>query len=107
MSRSIFQKVYDFFKNAKTPKWIVEVLDYLLENVITPSLVMLGKEGIGYIQTLVLEASKHTDWTNRQKKDYVFNGFRENMNLPELKDRLLWLWIEQMVNKLKDQKIIK
>lgn len=103
--KSIFQRIADFL-NRKSPKWFVDLTDYLLQVVILPTLEALGKEAIDLLMKLIVDAAGK-DWTDGQKRKWVFDEFKSRYNVQDIKDRTIMFWIEALVNKLKEQKIIK
>ena len=103
---SIFQKVYDWIDNLGVPAWLQAIFEYLCENIIYPALKELGKDNVDILQRLVVSASKMSELTNQEKAVWVLNEFKRTMDV-DVKDRIINLAIELMVNKLKAQGIIK
>jgi len=102
---SIFQKAYDFIKGIKTPKWLVEVLRYIQDNVLIPSLQKMGELAWAELQRVVIKASK-MDVSNQKKFDYVYAEIKKNASFKNVKDSFLNLSIEIVVNDLKSKGII-
>lgn len=107
MKKSIFQIIYDFIKELNFPPWIHEFLKYIYEHVILPSLKQLGQECIRDLQRYIIEASHHEDWSGEQKFEFVKNSFIATWGEDKVKDRILNLTIELVVNQLKEQGIIQ
>lgn len=102
-----FQQCYDFFKNIKTPLWL-KVLLAQLQALLIEILKQAGQAYIQYLQAKILEAAQHSDWSNEQKFDYVFDaakaGFIEFAIT--LKDSEIRCIIEFLVNQLKKSGVI-
>jgi hypothetical protein len=104
MSWGIF-RVYDWIKSLKTPKWLVDIFDRLVKDVIYPALKELGEDAKNLLAHLIIEASKK-DWSNQDKFNYVRDEFLERWNGNTIKDHMLNIGIEVLVGLLKSQGII-
>jgi hypothetical protein len=105
---TIFQRCYDAIKNWKTPQWL-KLLLAQLQALMIQILVQAGQAYIQFLQSKILEAASHNDWSNEEKFDYVFNaakgGFVEFSIT--LKDAELNCIIEFLVAQLKKSGVIK
>lgn len=105
MKITIFQKLYNLFRDMKTPDWYLRFTDYVFNNIIKEALTILGEQLLEEIKRLCVQASQK-DWTNRQKANWVFDQFRASITLPALTDSMLNLIIEMCVSELKKKGII-
>jgi len=103
----IFQVPYDWFKNWTAPLWLKNLLQ-VLNDMMYEILKEVGQSYINYLQTEIIVAAQHNDWTNKQKLDYVFgkakNGFVEFG--VQLKDAEINALIEFIVLQLKKTGVI-
>ena len=86
----------------KTPQWLKDLMKQL-QDLIVSILMQVGKAYIQYLETAIIEAAEHPDWSNDQKFQYVFDkakaGFVEFAIT--LKDSEINALIEQLVLLLK------
>ena len=97
---TMFQKLYDWIKSIKTPKWLVELLQFVQDNILIPTLKSIGETAIHDLRNLILEASKK-DMTGRQKIEWVKNGWLEICNFENISDHAINLVIEHIVSEIK------
>lgn len=107
MAKSIFQEVYDWIGSLKTPRWLKDLLQQIQDLMII-ILKQVTQAYIQYLQSKIIEASQHSEWSNKQKFGYVFEqaklGFTEFAIT--LKDSEINVLIEFLVNKLKKNGVI-
>ena len=100
-------KIYDWFKNWQTPNWLRALLREL-NDLMFAILKSVSQSYIQYLQTKIIEASQHKDWSNDQKFNFVFleakKGFVDFAIT--LKDSEINMLIEQLVNLLKKYGVI-
>jgi hypothetical protein len=99
---NIIQKAYNWFNNLKTPKWL-KILLQEVQDVLLRVLIQVGKDYVQLIQEKIIAVSKE-DWSNERKFKEVFEYGK--WMIPTMKDSILRLLIEVIVNKLKGQEAI-
>jgi hypothetical protein len=94
---NVFQRIYDWLRALKTPKWIDEMFEYMLNNIIFPALSQLKEEALTDLQQYIIEASKLdvASWPDR------FNYVKEKFTFKwaaklSLSDKDI-IWIIQLV----------
>ena len=102
---SIFNWLANFIKGLKTPKWLADMLQYLTEKVLYPTLEALGEEVKNLLTSLIITAS-HKDWPGDKMFKWVVSEFKERWGGEEIKDRLLNLGVELILAILRKQGII-
>ena len=98
----IFQPIYNWIKNIKTPEWY-KILMADLQDLILQILVSVGKAYIEKLQEKILDVSKST-MSNRDKFTAVFKYGKQL--LPTVKDSALNMTIEILFNRLKEAKVL-
>ena len=71
---SVFQKVANWLRGLTTPKWLTDIYEYLLEEIIFPALKQLKEQALLDIQQLILEAAK-MDTSGPEKFKFVKDAF--------------------------------
>ena len=103
----MFQKMYDFLKNLRLPKWLSLFLGYIQEHVIIPTLKELGEAALNDLRRQIMYASTKSDWTNEKKFSYVVTEFKREWGSPNnIKDRTVNLIIEHTVSEMKEKGLI-
>ena len=104
----LFQKAYDFFKNIKTPVWLRDLLQNL-QDIMFAIAKEVGEQYITMVKTRILEAEQHTDWSSKEKFEYVLKESKKGFIdfSITLKDRELNLLIEFLFSQLKKIGAIK
>lgn len=87
---SIFQKIYDWLSEVKTPAWLKSMLQEI-QDVIVASLLQIGKEYLKGLSEKICEVAGN-DWTNERKFEAVWAWGKAN--IPDIKDAALNLAIE-------------
>jgi len=107
MKITIFQKAYDAIKSWQPPQWLKIILQGINDLMIA-LLKKTGQAYIQYLQTEIIYAASQ-NWTPGEKADYVFNQAKKGFVsfAITLKDSEVNLLIEQLVNLLKSQNVIK
>ena len=107
MGKSIFQKAADFIKGWTAPAWLKTLLAQL-NDLMFLILKQIGQQYINYLQSKIIEATQHSDWSNEQKFDYVFNAAKEGFAefAITLKDSEINCLIEFLVAQLKKSGVI-
>jgi len=98
----MFQKLYDWFKNIKTPIWWKDLMADL-QVVLISILTQVAKGFIESLQEKIIEISQKP-LTNKEKFEEVFKYAK--FLLPTLKDSYVNLLIEVLVNRLKTNKTL-
>jgi hypothetical protein len=96
MSR--WTKIYLWIKGWKTPKWLVDEFDYLIE-VFIGCIKEFSKSEIDFIKSEIHRQSK-LDISGSQKLHNVRMAFRKHYQREELGDRAINLAIEFLVTYL-------
>lgn len=104
---SIFQKAYDAIKGWTAPAWLKALLQSL-NDIMMNILKEVSQQYINMLKAKIVEAASHSDWSNKQKFDYVFNAAKSGMVefSITIKDREINALIEFLVNELKKSNII-
>jgi hypothetical protein len=68
----IFQNIYDAIKNWQPPAWVKALLSRLNDVIIT-ILKQAGQAYIDYLKTEIIFAANHSDWSSKQKFQYVYD----------------------------------
>lgn len=94
---TIFNRIANWIRALKTPKWINEMFEYMLNNIIFPALSQLKEEALHDLQQYIIEASKLdvAGWPDRFNyvKDKFTSKWRDKLSLSD-KDII---WIIQLV----------
>ena len=101
---TIFQKIYDFFKNIETPEWLADILKKL-QDIIIEILLDVGKQYLDAITAKIIEVG-NTDMPNEEKFKAIFAYARKELPLVKLKDSHLNLLIELLVSRCKKERTI-
>lgn len=104
MADTIFQRLYDAFKNYKAPEWLVDFLGKLQE-ILLPILLQIGKEYVEAIKGKIIEVSAE-NIANEEKFKKVFDYIKTELKITHLKDSAINLAIESLVNYLKKERTI-
>ena len=107
MKKSIFQRLYTWISTWNFPPWLHELLDKVLHQVVIPTLQVLGEEAVLFLRKKIVEASRHEEWDGTTKFKYVFDMFKEEYGERDIKNRVINLGIEMIVNKLKAEGMIR
>ena len=102
---SIFQAVYNWFKNLKTPKWLVDLLQFIQDTILIPSLKMIGEQALNDLRVLIVEAAKE-DWTGREKFEWVRERWLKAWSFENITDHAINLVIEHIVSEMKEKEYI-
>ena len=104
---SIFQKAYDAIKGWTAPLWLKTLLQSL-NDIMIAILKEVGQQYINMLKAKIIEAAGHSDWSNKQKFDYVFNAAKSGMVefSITIKDREIAVLTEFLVNQLKKSGVI-
>jgi hypothetical protein len=98
----MFQKIYDWIKNIKTPTWLRDLLGEI-ESILMQVAFLVGKTYIDQLTAEILRVSS-LQISGEEKFNLVFKFGKKN--LKNIKDSYLNLIIESLVNKLKTKGII-
>ena len=105
---TIFNKIANWLKALKTPKWLVEMYQYILDKIRFPVLQKLGKEAINDLQKYIIEASHHDEWSGVEKLKYVRDKFIPEWKVKlNLTDSLINMAIELVLQEMKSKGFIK
>ena len=97
MSVKWVQDLYNSIRNFKAPDWLkVLILD--VQNMIVAMFVQIGKDYLSGLQAKVAEVNG-MNISSENKFNAVFKWGKDNM--PDIKDSILRLLIEIIVNKIK------
>lgn len=96
---SIFQNVYDWIKNIKTPNWLRALLQEI-QDILVATILSIGKEYLDQITAKILEVNGQ-NIPPEMKFKIVFN-FSKNL-LPQAKDSVLNALINLLVLRMKEQ----
>lgn len=94
---SVFQKIYDWSKNIKTPPWLLDLLQFVQDNVLIPALKTIGEQAINDLRTLIVQAAKE-DIPGKEKFSWVKNKWLETWSFDKLSDHALNIVIEHIVS---------
>jgi hypothetical protein len=101
----MFQTIYDFIKNIKTPKYIKDLLGQI-QSIIISILIQVGECYLKGLQEQIISVETlHPTWSNRQKFEFVFKWGKEN--IPGVKDSALNLAIEALFSTIKNKAFAK
>ena len=97
----VFQKLANWIKSWSFPQWVNEALETVQELIIV-AVTELGKEALWSIKDSITYASEQ-EWTGEKKIKYVVDTFKRDWSGVMIKDSMLRLVIEILVNVLKSQ----
>ena len=93
----MFQRVYNFFHNLKTPPFLVKVLQDI-QDIMLAILLQVGLAYLKQIEDKIIELAS----SNMPNKDKFNSAVKFARNLiPDIKDNSVNLLIEALVAKLK------
>ena len=99
---NIFQTAYNTIKNWKVPAWY-KVLMQDIQEMIFSILLQIGKNYLVGLQKKILEVNG-MDIEPEAKFELVFTWGKQN--IPDIKDSILNMVIEILVNQLKKDRMI-
>lgn len=99
----MFQTIYDFIKNLKTPLWLRALLAEV-QKILISALVGIAQEYITKLENKIIEVAG-TSMSNRDKFNAVFKYGKSEF--PDIKDSILNLLIEMLVSILKTRSFSK
>jgi len=105
---TIFNKIANWLKALKTPKWVVEMFDYIINKIIFPLITRLGEEAINDLQKWVIEASHRDDLDWNGKLVYVKDKFTTEWKVKlSFTDTDIINAIQMIVSEMKSKGFIK
>lgn len=93
----MFQTIYDWIKNIKTPAWMKSILKEI-QDIIVSSVLSIGREYIKGLEDQITIVAD-MDIPNRKKFELVFDWGKRN--IPNIKDNALSIAIEVILAILK------
>ena len=101
---NIIQEMYDKIKDWKAPEWLKKLLQELQDLTIS-IITTVGEDYLRQIEEKILEVSSKPIPSEDKFKE-VFAYIRADLGLAHIKDSVLHLVIELIVNRLKRNRTI-
>ena len=95
---NLTQKIYNWLSGIKTPTWLKTLLSQI-QDLIIAAAMSIGKEYISQLEAKILDTAQNSNYTSEKKFMVVFKWAKDN--IPDIKDSVLNMLIEILVNKLK------
>ena len=99
----MLQRIYDFIKGVKTPKWLSNIFAEI-QGIIISTFLQIGKVYLEGLEDKIAEVNE-MDIPNDKKFDLVFKWGKKN--IPNVKDNLLSIAIEILLALLKKRAFTK
>ena len=99
----MFQTIYDFIKNIKTPLWL-KIFLAEVQKVLIATLLNIGREYLVKLENKIIEVAG-TNMSNKDKFNAVYTYGK--IQFPNIKESVLNALIEMLVLTLKSKGFIK
>jgi hypothetical protein len=99
-------KVYLTIKNLKSPEWLKELTSWLTINVLIPTLKQFTSAQIMKLESLIVTAS-NKNISGEEKLKWVVGEFKSSFSPVMIKDSLINLAVETLLQRLRVQGIVR